>query len=109
MRPTAALLVRIVIAKIKDTTRLRQVLSRVMVVQESIDWNCKSWVRDALRALEADGKCLGTARTDWSTVEAKAYWYIGLKKDQRLFETPGFGNRLKAPTYDLLLDRETVK
>ncbi|KAI9831403.1 MAG: hypothetical protein M1826_003576 [Phylliscum demangeonii] len=102
------LLVRVLIAKVTSKSQLVQTLENVPIIQDDTSWTCRIWVRDALAALEADGRSLGTRVTDWSTVEEKTKWYVGLKEDQQRFDGSGQWDRTKAPTYDLLDGRETI-
>jgi hypothetical protein len=109
MQPTGMLLVRILIAKVEKPNRLGQLLSRVTLVQDDTDWNCKNWVKDSLRALEEDGKSLGTAQTDWAYVQQMAYWYVDLKKSQKRFDGTGDWDVMKVPTFDVLVNQETIE
>ncbi|KAK8877672.1 hypothetical protein PGQ11_002618 [Apiospora arundinis] len=107
VRSTATLLVRVVIAKIADERRLIQLLRQVPVVQDDPEWRCRTWVAQALRAIERDGHCVSSAVLDWPIIEAKAREYAAAKAAAGRY---GLGKDMLAPkpTYDILERRETV-
>jgi hypothetical protein len=105
MAPALNLLVRVTVGKVVDGKRLETILRGINVVQGDSTWNCISWVREALEALRADGKALGTSQLDWNIVRDTAMKYCEDKKLQHRFEVGNF-NATKAPTYDLLEGRE---
>lgn len=109
MQLTGMLLVHILIAKVEKPNRLRQLLSRVTLVQDDIDQNCKNQVKDSLRTLEEDGKSLGTAQTDQAYVQQIAYQYIDLKKSQKRFDSTGDQDVMKVLTFDVLVNQETIE
>lgn len=80
MQPTGQLLVRIMIAKVEKLNRLKQLLSRVVLVQDDPNWRCRHWVKDGVLALKTGGKSLGTAQLDWDYLESMANWFVELKK-----------------------------
>ncbi|KAF2456047.1 hypothetical protein BDY21DRAFT_372694 [Lineolata rhizophorae] len=110
LAPTSLLLARVLVAKVADDAQLGRTLGAVAVVQNDQDpaWNCKSWIRTALAALEGDGRSLGTRVTDWRTVEGVASAYVCCKKRQRRFDTPGAFAAGTVPTFDLLAGREII-
>ncbi|KAH0542454.1 hypothetical protein FGG08_003125 [Glutinoglossum americanum] len=108
VQPTSTLLVRITVAKVADQEKLEQTLENVPLIQNEPNWNCRVWIRDALAALEADERSLGTKKTDWQIVEHIANWYVQHKKDQHRFDGQVQWDMAKAPTYNLLEDRETI-
>jgi hypothetical protein len=59
-RATQMLLVRVTFAKVEDTAQLNRTLAAVPIVQNDLSWTCRIWVKDAIAALVADGKSLGT-------------------------------------------------
>jgi hypothetical protein len=61
---TSMLLARVMIGKVVDEARLSTTLAAVLLVQDDPAWTCRIWVRDAIAALEADGRSLGTRVTD---------------------------------------------
>ncbi|KAL8285895.1 hypothetical protein RB597_002803 [Gaeumannomyces tritici] len=106
VRSTASLLTRIVIAKITDEQRLVEILRNNPVVQHDPNWRCRTWVAQALRAIEQDGKCVGSAVLDWETIEATAREYTATKAGEGRFDT---GDMLMPkPTWDMLENREVV-
>ncbi|KAK7973795.1 hypothetical protein PG989_015643 [Apiospora arundinis] len=107
VRSTATLLVRVVIAKITDERRLIQLLRQVPVVQDDPEWRCRTWVAQALRAIERDGHCVSSAVLDWPIIEAKAREYAAAKAAAGRY---GLGKDMLAPkpTYNILERRETV-
>ena len=66
---TSMLLGRIMIAKVTNSAQLHSTLAAVPIVQDDPSWTCRIWVKDAISALEADRKSLGTRITDWTTIE----------------------------------------
>lgn len=105
---TSMLLGRIMIAKVTDNTQLRRTLAAVPVVQHDPLWTCRIWVKNAIAALEADRKSLGTRVTNWTTIEQIANDYINRKRAQRRYD----GSRVWAPgtvpTFDLLENKESI-
>ncbi|OJJ99168.1 hypothetical protein ASPACDRAFT_43830 [Aspergillus aculeatus ATCC 16872] len=81
-------LVRIAIAKIMDKDRAVELL------------------REALDALNADSRALGTRILDWESVRDAAMEYCQRKKDQHRFDGKGDFNMGVIPTYDLMVGRE---
>ncbi|KKK25449.1 hypothetical protein AOCH_006510 [Aspergillus ochraceoroseus] len=55
LAPTNMLLVRIVVGKVADGSRLVEILRSTPIRQGQPGWNCVSWVKEALESLEADG------------------------------------------------------
>ncbi|PNY24363.1 Uncharacterized protein TCAP_05703 [Tolypocladium capitatum] len=107
VRWTNNLLARIVVAKIEDESRLRDIFHNTPVVQGDGNWRCRSWVADVLARLERDGKAVGTARLGWGEIEAKARAYVAEKYAAGRYSTAAELAKLK-PTWDLLQGREIV-
>ncbi|OAX83017.1 hypothetical protein ACJ72_02618 [Emergomyces africanus] len=105
---TSMLLGRIMIAKVTDSVQLRNTLAAVPIVQNNPAWTCRIWVRDAIVALEADGRSLGTRVTNWSIIEQSAKDYIGQKRQQRRYDGSGSFPPRTVPTFDLIERKETV-
>jgi len=105
---TSMLLVRIMIGKVEKMDRLVKTLRSVPIRQGQLGWNCVSWVKEALEALNTDGKILGTKVTEWQTVRDGAMWYIQQKKAEHRFDGKGNFNMKYAATYDLLDGKETI-
>ena len=105
---TNMLLARVMIGKVLDGSRLRTVLERVPLVQQDPAWTCRIWVKSAVAALEADGKCLGTRVSEWQMIERTANDYVAKKRQEKRFETSGKWPPLTVPTYDLLEGKEVI-
>lgn len=86
MQATRQILARVVIAKVADRERLFQILRSVPVIQANPAWNCVIWVKEALAAVQADGKAIGTAKLDWQTVRDAAMEYVEKKKEAHRFD-----------------------
>ena len=108
LRQTSMLLARIMIGKVVDGSRLARVLEQVPLVQKEPRWTCRIWVPDAIAALEADGKCLGTRITEWQKVEQKSNAYVARKREQRRYDGSGTWEPGTVPTYDLLEEKEVI-
>ena len=106
---TTMLLGRIMIAKVTcNSAQLHSTLAAVPIVQDDSSWTCRIWVKDAIAALEADRKSLGTQITDWTTIEQTANNYIEQKRQQRRYDGSGSWVPGTVPTFDLLENQETV-
>jgi hypothetical protein len=79
-KETSMVLVRILVGRVESMERLSSVLRSVPVKVAVPGWDCVSWVREALEALEKDGKALGTSKTDRSLVRDTAMQYVEQKK-----------------------------
>lgn len=99
-------LVRVIIGKIEDKDRMLGILRRIPIRKDEAGWNCVSWVKEAIEALQADGKALGTSILDWKKVSSEAMAYCQRKKDQHRFDGQGQFNMQKVATYDLLEGKE---
>ena len=92
-----------VIAKILDMAALQEVLRGVSIRagQPGQDnWNCVSWVREALEALQRTSNVLGTAVLDWDTVRDSVMNFAQRKVDERHFESTGAGAGAGAGAFD---------
>jgi len=110
--PNNAQLVRVVIGKIKDKSRLFNSLRAVNVVQGDLDWNCVSWVKEASEAVLSDSAAIGTSLKEWEEVRTAALKYVDEKKAQHRFDGKAPHGRFdvtKAATYDALEKRELVE
>lgn len=58
------ILAQVMIGKVVDGARLSATLAAVLLLQDDPAWTCRIWVRDAIGALEADGRSLGMRVTD---------------------------------------------
>ncbi|KAI2084927.1 hypothetical protein LOZ36_004428 [Ophidiomyces ophidiicola] len=105
---TAMLLGRIMVAKVTDGTQLHRSLAAVPIIQNNPEWTCRTWVKDAVASLEADGKSLGTRVTNWEEIEKTANEYIGTKRQQRRYDGSGPWKFRTVPTFDLIQKKETI-
>jgi hypothetical protein len=102
------LLVRVMIGKVEDRKRLRTLLEAVPIPQDDPNWNCVSWIRDALELIARDGRCLGKASaTDWKTVESFVTDYLNSKVSGGRFTEEGL--RPGVPTWDLAGNVELIE
>ncbi|KAJ5199848.1 hypothetical protein N7491_009355 [Penicillium cf. griseofulvum] len=103
-----SILVRIVIGKVLDPYHTAEIMRNTPVRQGRPGWNCVAWVKEALETLQADNKALGTSMLEWSIVRNIAMAYCQRKQEQHRFDGRGNFDMKRAPTYDLLEQRETV-
>ena len=108
LQATNMLLVRITIGKVEKMDRLVNILRSIPIRQGEQGWNCVSWVREALEAVQADGKALGTSIIDWGKVRDAAMTYCQKKRDEHRFDGEGNYDMSKAATYDLIERKETI-
>ena len=108
LEATNMLLVRVLIGKIERKDLLRSVLEGVPIKQGVPGWNCVIWVQEALEALDANSKVLGTSVVDWQTVRDTTMEYVERKKAEHRFDGLGNFDTKKAPTYDMLENKETI-
>lgn len=102
---TSSLLVRITVAKVEDLAQLERTLSQVPVAQYQ-GFTCRTWVADAVAALDQSGS-LGTKRTDnWNTIQDFATRYVKRKKDAGRWRTQGKWNLALPATFSLVEDKE---
>jgi hypothetical protein len=105
---SATLLVRIMIAKITDDKRLEQILRAIPIRAEVEGWNCVYWVKEALEALQADGKVVGTSVLDWQKVRDRAMSFIEAKEKAGRWRAEGNYDMERAATWDLIEDKEVI-
>lgn len=86
MAPMSVLLVRVMIGKVKDLSRLRSIFERPPIRAEVPGWNCVGWVREAFLDARRDEKALGTCAKDWESVRDAAMWYVEHKKAAHRFD-----------------------
>lgn len=106
---TQMLLVRVCVGKIEKNDRVREILRQVPVRDSVEGWNCVSWVKEALRMLEADGESIGTSELDWAKVRDAAMAYVQKKKDEHRFDGRGSHDKSKVATFNLLEGKETIQ
>ncbi|KIW76986.1 hypothetical protein Z517_09430 [Fonsecaea pedrosoi CBS 271.37] len=80
LRPTNMLLVRVLIGKVDDLSRLDAILCRTPVKDGAKDWNCVAWLKDALELVGKDKAALGTSVIPWDTVRKAAMEYCNQKR-----------------------------
>lgn len=108
------LLVRIQLASVTDVGRLEEVLGSVSVRQGLEGWNCVSWVREALEALEqnervgGEGKrCLGgQSCLDMDVLAGLAQGYADDKKKGGRWSGVIADNRV--PLWDAVAGKELI-
>ena len=66
-----------------------------------------SWVKEVLKALEDDGKVLGTSKIDWQVVRDNAMRYVEEKKTQHRWDGQATFDQTQVATWDLLEGVET--
>lgn len=100
------MLVRVLIAKVRNPARLEEVLARVPVgPDDDQDFNCVAWVKTALESL---GDVLAPELRDGSTVRIAAIDYARKKKDEHRWDGKGDYDQSKAATFSLLDGRELI-
>lgn len=107
VRSTVNLLVRVLIAKVEDEKRLVEIFRNIPVVQNDPEWRCRTWLANALDAIKADGKAVGTSELDWSKIEKVAREYVATKVASGRYER-GVDLKLPKPTWDMLAEKEIV-
>ncbi|KAF2500856.1 hypothetical protein BU16DRAFT_523605 [Lophium mytilinum] len=105
---TNMLLARVMIGKVANGAQLPTTLATVPLVQDNPAWRCRHWVRDAIAALEADRRSLGTRVTDWSKIERASTAYVERKRQQKRYDGSGTWKAGTVPTYDLLEEMEVI-
>lgn len=109
MMPVDMILVRIVLAKVEDTSKLAQLLRQIPIGQrEEGGWNCFAWVREALVHIERSEGVVGTGVLGWEDVREAALSYCRQKRDQRRFDGSGKYDSTQVPTFDMVLMKETA-
>ncbi|QUC17540.1 uncharacterized protein UV8b_01781 [Ustilaginoidea virens] len=115
MAPTAMILVRVLIGKVKKKDRLETVMRNIPIRAQTPGWNCVSWVKEAIQTLQqhqGSGRgILGSSacQLDWETVRQSALWYVEQKRAAHRFDgqaAPGTFDKKKVPTWDLLKNAE---
>jgi len=100
-------LVRICITKIAPNavSTMEGILKDVPIVQDDSDWNCRSWVKEALVALQEEGAIDRTFDVD--DMEATAIWYVEKKISEGRFTVGYSGDSRLVPTWNLKDRKET--
>ncbi len=108
MRRTSMLLVRVVIGKVTNGSRLRAIFESTPLRPDEDGWNCVAWVKEAFEAAIHDGNALGTAAASWESARDTAMRYVGEKTAAHRFDTSGSYDADNAPTWDILEGIELV-
>ncbi|RMZ67768.1 hypothetical protein GMOD_00010404 [Pyrenophora seminiperda CCB06] len=111
LQPTSAMLVCIVIGKVIDGARLREVFAATPVRGNDAEcggWNCVAWVKEALGCAAGDGKALGRCKIEWDHVRDTAMWYVAKKAAEHRFDGQGEFDTSKVPMWDAMEGRELV-
>lgn len=109
MMSTSRLLVRVMIGKVKDKSRLASILGGIPVRPEVEGWNCVAWVQEAVKtALQEEA--LGTSKQniDWKSIRDVAMWYVEEKKSAHRFDGQRRYDQKTAATWDMLEGVERV-
>ncbi|OAQ98099.1 hypothetical protein LLEC1_00804 [Akanthomyces lecanii] len=116
MAPTAMILVRILIGKVKKRDRLKAVLRAVPIrAGDQIGWNCVYWIIEALHRLHrhqqaGDGIFEKSANIlEWESIRDIALWYVAQKEMEHRFDglaEEGAFDNSKVPTWDMLKNCE---
>lgn len=102
---TSSLLVRITVAKVENLAQLERTLSQVPVAQYQ-GFTCRTWVADAIAALDQSSS-LGTKRTsDWNFIQDFATRYVREKMDIGRWRVQGKWNSRLPATFSLIEDKE---
>jgi hypothetical protein len=105
----ACCLSRVLVAKVANMERLDDVVQGIPAQQGKPGWNSVLWVQEVLQGLKEDSKALGTSIVDWKEVRDAAMSYVQRKKDEHRFNGEGDFDMHKAPTFDLIEGKETVR
>lgn len=105
--PERMILVRVLIAKIKDRAALAQLLRDVSIRGGQEGWNCVSWVQEGIEKVTLNN-VLGTKVTEWQVIRDAAMSYCQQKKDQHRFDGQGHFDTSQVPTFDLIQGKETT-
>jgi hypothetical protein len=99
------LLARVLIAKIENEDRLGDILRNIPVVQGNPNWRCRTWLANALAAIKADDKAVGTSQLNWVKIEKAAREYVAGKVASGRYMQDALKPK---PTWDMIEEKETV-
>ncbi|KAF3351849.1 DNA polymerase epsilon subunit D [Verticillium dahliae VDG2] len=85
MAASNMILVRVLAAKVKRMERLESIMRSVPVRPDVPDWTSRSWVEEACKKLQSDGKAIGSC-PDWETLSNTALWYVQKKMEEHRFD-----------------------
>lgn len=100
------LLVRILLGEVSREDILERLFAEVPVVQDDPDFNCITWVQQALSRLNRSRILRTEVRFDWDSIQKTALEYVSKKKQQGRFESSWEGDSSKVATFDMILGRE---
>jgi len=111
MLTTQLILVRVKIAEVVDSLRLRELFKTVPIPEgeSDPDFNCVVWTREALQRAWADSSLVDTGGLTWETLKTRSLEYA----DRKVAE--GFSSKevreasigvLPPPTLDLVTNEE---
>ncbi|KAG5814735.1 hypothetical protein H9Q74_002722 [Fusarium xylarioides] len=110
MGATNMILIRILAAKVKKMDRLKAILRSVPVRPDVPGWTCRSWVEEAYKTLQVDGKAIGSC-PDWESLSHTALWFVQKKIDEHRFDglaPPGQFNPWQVATWSMLEGQEFI-
>jgi len=76
---TNALLARVVVGKIADKICVHEILCGVPAKLNDPSWNCVTWVKEVLEALQKYEKAISTSVLSWQTVRDAAMEYVQIR------------------------------
>ncbi|KAF0327542.1 hypothetical protein GQ607_005086 [Colletotrichum asianum] len=103
--PTSMILVRVVVAKVKNTEKLLSKFDNTTPRQEE-NYNRVKWVQEAYDMALGAKLALGTSAGDWSLVRDTAMWYVEKKKLEHRFDGRVQYDSSQIPTWDMLENKE---
>jgi hypothetical protein len=104
---TTKMLTGVIFAKIINKQQVEQILASVPMVQNDPNWTCRSWVNDAIAALEGSGAISGAPAGGFAPVEAEARTFTGeMVEQQRFTENGGPNDTRQRPLYDMLQGKQ---
>jgi hypothetical protein len=99
------LLVRILVARIKNRQRLESTLKSTPLRPEVDGWNCVGWAEEALEKVLADSSVIGTAAEGWQSMQDTAMG-VCREEEEHWFDGTVEQDPTKAPTWDLVGAKE---
>lgn len=101
------IVVRVLLGDVSRIDLVDSLLGAVPVGQGSKeDFNCVSWIKDALLYLYQVGVISRGDISDWESVKSTALTYVNEKKQQGRFESGWEGDTSRVATFDRTLGRE---
>ncbi|KAM4057183.1 hypothetical protein HRG_004024 [Hirsutella rhossiliensis] len=100
--PVSMLLVRVLVAKVRNMSRLRSIFEGTPLQPDTEGWNSVGWVKEALLGAIQDDEALGTSASDWDSVRDIAMWYVGAKKAAHRFDGTVNFDPDKVATWNML-------